>query len=998
MIDQTELRNKLWELRNKSILAWIPEESQAKIIQDFQFRTFQRGQFFHEEINPTDLAIMITGKAALLTKDTNTLKEKIIPGRSFELSSYMHSLKKEFKWLAQEDTCIGIISFQTLLKYLNQNDSYDYLKKISTKVELQRIKNDLRMLGVKQQDLKTIICNLEEKKEVQDVGQLHIISKGSITLLHPTTDQSVRTLMISDYFISGITNFKMIKTEDLSFWVLSKSVNLDEKLGPSILLFLDKIKAEENNLTSVAQEYDDSDLYEEPDEDQELNIDFFYKNNNQDKFPTKSKPVAIRQHDSMDCGAACMAMISQFYRRNIKISTWRRLIFITREGASMLAIKQAAEKVGFHTIGIMSNAKSLKDFVTPFISLMEYHYVVVYKINEEKVTIADPARGLVVISFEDFKKDYSTNCLLLKPKSELYHYPESPPSYKRYLNIFKPHYFDFLQLVLFSSILFFFNLAPPLFTQYIFDSILPTGKIESMRTIAILSISFSVLVMILSLVRLSFMIKIASTISLKLTSLFFRQILRLPLGYFTVRNVGDITTRIDELENIRSFFTNGSLSIFQSLLAIIIYTGILTIYHPYFTLLTLLCILVCIVVVTPISKKIKQLTQDLFHGMGGASSIMFEQLNGLRTIQSIAGNLQARWRWEEKQNKVLERRQKIEKSISKAMSVGAGVSQIMSLSYLTLAIFLFLEKEITIGQVVASISISAMIIMPVISLIQSIDDLGQLNVSFEKVDEIITSKIEADNNTSPFPVNFQQIEFKEVWFKYGGDFSPWILKNLNLTVKKGEKIAFVGPSGSGKSTASYMLNLIYQNQKGDILFDDVKNTEIGLQELRSNISMIVQDNSILIGTVLSNIALGDTSPNLTRATQAAKLAEAHDFIMGLPEGYQTNVGGEHGVSMSGGQRQRISIARAIYRSPSVLILDEATSALDTITEKKVMNNLYTSLKNVTCFIIAHRLNTIVDADRIVVIKDGKIKEVGSHEELMKKQGVYYNMFRKQIAT
>jgi ATP-binding cassette subfamily B protein len=998
MINTLEMRNRLWELRNKSILAWIPEEDQAEVIKEFRFITFQRGFFFNDEIRQSDFAILISGKSSLVSKEFNEIKETITPGRSFELYSYMHDTKREFKWLAQEETCLGLISYEKLQNFLKKNDSHKYLKRISANVELQKIKNDLRMLGINKEDSKEIICNLEEKKEIANGEQLHIISKGSITLHNPNNEQAPSTLMISDYFISGKTSFSISLSEDLSLWVLPDSFNLKEKLDTSILNFLDKIKREEINFNTSAPEPDENNFIDEPDEDEEHSIDFFYKKTSKENYPTRSKPVAIRQHDSMDCGAACMAMISQYYKRKINISTWRRLIYITREGASMLAIKQAAERVGFHSIGVMSNAKNLKDFVTPFIALMEYHYVVVYKIDEDNVTIADPARGLIKMKVEEFKKDFSTNCLLIKAKPELFKYPESPPSYQRYLNIFKPHYFDFFQLLVFSSLLFFLNLAPPLFTQYIFDAVIPSGKTDTMKIIAIFSISFSALVMLLSLVRLSFTIKIASTVSLKLTSLFFRQILRLPLGYFTVRNVGDITTRIDELESIRSFFTTESLGIFQNILAIVIYSLILTIYHPYFTILTSICILVCILVVTPISKKIKQLTQDLFHGQGGASSIMFEQLSGLRTIQSIAGNLQARWRWEEKQSKVLERRQKIQKSISSAMSIGAAVNQIMSLSYLSLAIYLFLQREITIGQVVASISISAMIIMPIISLIQSIDNLGQLNVSFEKVDEIVTSQTEPDSNIRPFPIQFQQIIFNDVWFKYGGDFSPWILKNLNLTIKKGEKIAFVGPSGSGKSTASYMLNLIYQNQKGNIFFDDIKNTDIGLQDLRSNISMIVQDNSILMGTILSNICLGDSSPDLAKATEAARLAEAHDFIMGLPKGYQTVIGGEYGVSMSGGQRQRISIARAIYKAPSVLILDEATSALDTITEKKVMQNLYSSLKNVTCFIIAHRLNTIVDADRIVFIKDGKIQEIGNHNELMKKQGLYYNMLRKQISS
>jgi subfamily B ATP-binding cassette protein HlyB/CyaB len=995
MTNQIEYKNRLLELRDKSILFWLKEENKISIIEKFKFSTFTKGQFIHEKVNLQDFVILLSGKANLISLESNSLKESIIPGRSFELGNYILEKPRSYKWLADDDTVIATIEFSVLKDFLTESGNYEYLKRISTVVELQKFKNDLRMLGVPNTLTKDIIGQLKQDDEGPKENELCILSFGSLTFFNPTDETEVKKLKISDYLIWKDTDIPFDQAEHTAYWKLPSSFGLDKKIDPSILAFFDVI-AEIKTKISIPHEEESTDFADEPEDLEDFEISHFQVTNKMPLLKTKKKPVALRQHDTMDCGAACMAMIAQFYKREISLGTWRRLIHITREGASMLSIKTAADSVGFDSIGIMSGSSSLKSFTTPFIALMAYHYVVVYKMTEDHVTIADPARGLVTIGMEEFKKDYSNNCLLMRPNKKLLSYPESPPAYKKYLSLFKPHYSDFLQIVLFSSLLFILSLAPPLFIQYIFDTVIPSGKADSMKVISIAAIVFAIFIMLLSIIRLSFLIKIASIISLKLSSLFFRQILKLPFGYFTVRNVGDITTRVDELDKIRAFFTNDSIKIFLSVLAIFIYSSILIVYHSYFTYLILFSIITVTFIMSPLAKKIKQLSQDLFHSLGGAQSITYEQFSSLRTIQNITGSMQARWRWEEKQAKVLDKRQKIEFSISYIMSISSIVQQVMSLAFLTLAIYLFLERKITIGQVVASTTISGMIIDPLLSLIQSLDNIGQLKVSFEKIDEIVTSKVEEAISSQPFPTDFKTIEFKDVWFKYGSDFNPWILKGLNLQVKRGQRIAFVGPSGSGKSTASYMLNLIYAAQKGDVLFDGIKNTDINLDDLRANISMIVQDNSVLMGTVLSNIALGDPSPDLAKANNAARLAEAHDFIMSLPEGYQTMIGGEHGTSMSGGQKQRISIARAIYKNPSIIIMDEATSALDTITEKKVMSNLYQNLRGTTCFIIAHRFNTIMSADVIVVVKEGKIKELGSHDDLMKKQSIYYNMFRKQI--
>jgi subfamily B ATP-binding cassette protein HlyB/CyaB len=994
MINDVELRNKLFELKDKSILSWISEDEQTDIIEAFRFIPLSKGTMIHEKVSSDDFVILLSGKSTLVSRDTNATKDNVLPGRSFELQKYVSKTERAYNWVAADDVVIGLTSYKNLEDLLIRNKNLDYLKRISSVVELQKLKNDLRMLGVNNRVTKEIIEKLTPLDGPPAEGQFCVLSAGEVKILDPDNEQELRTLKISDYFVWKSSFLTVENSEDARFWGLETEFLLSEKLDPAIYSFFDVLTELETAKEKAGEVVEETP--EEPLDIADFEISHFKKTNELPLLPSKRKPVALRQHDAMDCGAACMAMISQYYKRQITISTWRRLIHVTREGASMLSVKMAADKVGFDTIGVMSGVKALTTFTTPFIALMAYHYVVVYAITEKEVVVADPARGLVTISIEEFTKDYSKNCLLIRPNERLLEYPQTPPAYKKYLGLFNPHLGDMIQIILFSAIIFLMGLIPPLFTQYIFDTVIPSGKTDTLTLVSIASLVFLLLMMGLSFVRLSFLIKIASTIGLKLTSLFFRQTLRLPFGYFSVRNVGDITTRVDELERIRGFFTGSIIQIILNILSISVYSTILLVYDSSFFYLILISMLVTGLIMSPIFGKLKDQMRDVFHSSGKASSISFEQFSGLRTIQNLTATMQGRWRWEEKQAAVLESRQKIQHLNSSAMSVSVLMQQLISLAFFGLAIYLFLERKITIGQVVAASSISGMIIGPMLGLIQSVDDIGQLKISFEKIDEIVTSKVEEESGKVEFPKKFETIHFKDIWFKYGSDFSPWILKNINLEVKRGQKIAFVGMSGSGKSTLSYMLNLIYSPQKGEVIIGDVNNQEINLTDLRANISMIVQDNAVLSGTILSNICLGDPSANLGRAVEAAKMAEAHDFIMGLPQGYETLVGGEHGLNISGGQRQRISIARAIYKSPAIMIMDEATSALDTITEKKVMTNIFQKLKDTTCFIIAHRFNTIMTADLIVVVKAGVIVEMGTHEQLIKLQKNYFGMFKKQV--
>jgi ABC-type bacteriocin/lantibiotic exporter with double-glycine peptidase domain len=330
-------------------------------------------------------------------------------------------------------------------------------------------------------------------------------------------------------------------------------------------------------------------------------------------------------------------------------------------------------------------------------------------------------------------------------------------------------------------------------------------------------------------------------------------------------------------------------------------------------------------------------------------------------------------------------------------SISGLLSQSLDISVLLLSIYLYMKGELTLGQVFALSGLVHGMVGPVMALINQYQTINHVKVSMDRIDDIITSAPESNPKTNAYQsLKLKgEIEFKNISFQYGNEMSPMVLDDVSLKIFAGETVALVGGSGSGKTTLGKMVNLLYAPVKGKVFVDGIDASTIPLEVLRSEVAMIMQENALFSGTVIENITLGDPLPSFTRAMDAARNADAHNFIAALPEGYSTLLG-ENGEGLSGGQKQRINIARAFYRSPSVMILDEATSALDAVSEQAIMSNIKGRTVKKTTVIIAHRLNTIMHADRIVALKNGKVLEVGTHKELMAKQGYYYDLFRKQL--
>ncbi len=1000
----TTKEEKVSKILPRSIFNIISEDKHSQIIEKASLVEFKEKEHVNHLLPFDTLYILLEGKLDQIDAETGMLIDSVQVGRSLELDSLLLAKKKwKTEWWGRTSGELLAIPFSVLKETMGNSATFSYLGRIVSNIELHKLKNDLRLLGMKQETIQNVVIEMRQIDHAGDLpeGCLIVVSEGVVNTfwLHEERAFELKSFSISDFFVFlKAPEFKYEFSSDFKCWVIDASSFNQSSGSTEFLSFLNIIEQKKFEIRAavVSSMSGEEEMSEEPDEEDDLlSVEDFKSQVPIAKGIKVGKPVHFMQYDQMDCGAACMAMISHHYHRKINIPTWRSLIHVTREGASMLSIKLGASKVGFDIIGVMSGYKALSTFRMPLIALMSYHYVVVYKMSETHVTLADPAKGLVEMTKAEFLKDYSQNALLLKPTERLLTFPESQPSYKKYYFLFREVASDFALIGLFSVILFIFGLAPPLFIQFIFDQVLKSGDLKLLNSVGISVVLLTVFMALSGFVRSVLLSRMTTALGVKLSTLFFRHTIRLPFNYFAVRNVGDITTRVAELDKIRNFLSHELIQIFVNLIAVILYAMVFYFYGVKFFFLAVTFSVGIFAVMSPLFTGFVKIKQLLFYAMGKNHGMAYEHFRALKTVQSMAAQVQMRWKWEETYDQILKVRSQFNRYALKLMSTSSIAQQLITITFLYTAVRMFMRGELTLGQVVAVSSLSGALIAPVLALVQATDQVTNVRVSFEKIDEIVTSPVEILSDRVIDRVKSEDIQFKNVWFQYGSDHSPWILKDINLHIKKGEKIALVGPSGSGKSTIAYMMNLLYTPSKGEILIGNVSNRKIDLSLLRSRVSMILQEDAIFSGSVLQNIALGDESPNLDSVIRAAKIAEAHEFIAQLPNGYST-VLGDGTKDLSGGQKQRISIARAIYRSPEILILDEATSSLDAVTEKKVVQNLRSELKDTTCFTIAHRLNTIIDSDRIVVVNHGKIVEQGKHEDLLKNQGIYFDLFRKQV--
>jgi subfamily B ATP-binding cassette protein HlyB/CyaB len=730
----------------------------------------------------------------------------------------------------------------------------------------------------------------------------------------------------------------------------------------------------------------------------EIEIDEEIRSFLRDSNTGNRKPVFVPQHDEMDCGAACMSMIAHYYGKKLTVPHYRSKIHVTREGASMLALKKAAEQTGFDAVGIYCGLNPhLLKVRTPFVALMDYHFVVVYSVSETGFLIGDPAVGLRTVPLDDLKKSWSKFILLLKPNSEFEHQKESLPTYKKYYKVFKGVELQLIDIGVASFLSLGLGVIIPLFMQRIFDRVFVEKSSESLAALVIASISATLIATTLGWIRTYLFAHLSTRLDSKFSALFMRHTLSLPAGFFAVRRVGDFTTRVQELATLRNFFTGELLSLLMALASAILYSVLSALYHWKIPVLVFGLLSFQVIFALKVSKKISELYQEVFKSSAKAQSTLYEHISSVETLKALNHGTPARWRWEEDVINSLRN----QKKMGSYSAISTGSSEFFRESALNICIFLclhlYLKAELSLGQVVAVTALVGNITPSVVYLVQSLTTISQIRVSLARVDDVITSSPEELSTQAGILSPDGPIDFDQVCFQYGTELSPQVIRNVTLRIEPGETVAFVGPSGSGKTTLAHMISLLYRPTTGSIRISGTDVTSVSLDHLRSHIGMVLQENNLFSGTIFENITLGDPAPSRDRAKRAAEVAQIHDHISGLPLGYEQILeAGGAGLSM--GQKQRISIARALYRNPSILILDEATSALDGITEKKIVQSLSDFRRGLTTIVIAHRLSTISTADRIFVFEKGSLVEQGAPEHLFRQQGRFFDLFRNQIPS
>lgn len=706
----------------------------------------------------------------------------------------------------------------------------------------------------------------------------------------------------------------------------------------------------------------------------------------------------IEQQSSSDCGVACLAMISQYWGKRFSLSWLREITGVWRSGTSLKNLAGTAESLGYHARPVRASLNRLADEANPWIAHWEGdHFIVVYWVKGDKILVADPAKGKYQISRRKFLASWTGFALLLDPTEQLYAVPGEKRSLGRFFNLLLPYRSLGLQIILASILIQIFGIISPLFTQIILDQIVVSKSQTTLNVMIIGALLFGIAGMGLSAVRTYLLNYFANRLDLTMISGLIRHTLNLPIKFFESRRVGDIITRVQENEKIQQFLIGQVLLAWLDVVTGIIYLCLMLYYNWQLTLLVLAIIppiIILTLVSTPLLRKV---SREQFNATADENSTLVEMLSGISTVKSVAVEQEFRWRWEDKLTHQLNIQFKGQKLAINLGILSSLINTIGGTALLWFGATLVIQDQLTVGQYVAFNMMKGNVISPIIALVGLWDELQEVLISVERLNDIFDYQPEEASQKSS--VNLPNIEgnirFENVTFRYESEEERNAIQNISFEVNKGQTLAIVGRSGSGKSTLVKLLQGLYQPTSGQISIDGHDLNHLSLQSLRSQLGVVQQECFLFSGTIQENITLHQPKISLEQVIETAKLAEAHAFIQSFPLGYSTKVG-EWGTNLSGGQRQRIAIARALLERPPILIFDEATSSLDTESERRFQENLKHLTRERTTFIIAHRLSTVRNADCIIVLDKGILVEKGTHEELIKKQGLYFYLAQQQL--
>ncbi|MEA5581868.1 peptidase domain-containing ABC transporter [Nodularia harveyana UHCC-0300] len=974
----------------------LPAEEITHLSQQLQPLRYRIGNKIigKEKLNE-QISILYQGKVRLLgyhpqTQTPTTLK-LLEPGAIIGEISILREVACETAIASTEVICLSL----NKTEYLRLLTSYPHFS--NTRVNRSHLIEVFDVLSSQVEKQANAVLNFTELAE-------QALSRAKIHYLNPDITSAIQLDREHIWFVSSSSSFtqfppgsRLELTDTLEITGTKRPRLIG--LSPTDLSFLDSHQIETPVKLTQATITDDLDIPYAS--DQEIP----QPQPSPEETPRKpQKYPFIKAKGELNTTIACFQMLSKHLEMPFRREVIRRFLTeqIQRQGnISFPACAYVAEFIGLKSQLVDLPVAAITRIPTPALIYYGDSYAVLYETNPNTIVIGVPSQGIVRCKPAEFvaKLDVDESNLPPQVKVLLLTATKETPQERFGIQWFIPYLSKYRRVLIEVFIASFFvqlaQLANPLVIQLIIDKVIVQNSINTLNILGVLLLVVGIFEALLTTLRTYLFVDTTNRIDMSLGSKIIDHLLRLPQRYFDKRPVGELSTRINELENIRQFLTGTALTVVLDALFSIIYIIVMLFYSWQLTLVGLSTIPIFIIITLIASPTISKQLRSKAERNAHTQSYLVEVMSGMQTVKAQNIELQSRFSWQKRYAQYVAAGFKTVITSTLANSTSSFLNKLSALLILWLGAYLVLQQELTLGELIAFRIISGYVTSPILRLAQLWQTFQETALSLERLSDIVDTPEEGeeDRGNIPLPAISGDVKFENVSFRFATS-GPLQLSNVNLDIPSGKFIGIVGQSGSGKSTLMKLLLRLYELESGRILVDNYDIAKVELYSLRRQLGVVPQETLLFDGTVQDNIALTNPDSTTDEIIAAARIAVAHDFIMSLPNGYNTRVG-ERGAGLSGGQRQRIAIARSILQRPKLLVLDEATSALDYPTERQVCLNLAQAFKGNTVFFITHRLNTVSHADMIVVMDNGRVIEQGNHRELMAAKGHYSYLYQQQ---
>ncbi|MCV3215609.1 peptidase domain-containing ABC transporter [Plectonema radiosum NIES-515] len=957
-----------------------------RIVSKLEPLRYRMGQaILVKESLPANIYILHTGQARLLGYPPDSIAPqtllKLEPGAIIGVTGIIRSCPCETVIASTESVCLTlkVSDFQELLS--QQPDIAAYFRNQLSLIEAYdligaetnrrgKVVEDLKQIALASRKQATVLnlpCGKTPLSQI-DPNLLWLVSSESSnypvgSVINPTNNQ--------EYIQSTGKGIRLIGFTDptLSFFQNAIAPEADVGINPSL--------SESIPFAPLKPEVAPS------------------TTNKQVKYPY------IHGKGVVDATLACFQMLALLWNIPWKRDVLKRALENNYKRTGSISIEvcgAVAELMGLKAQLVEVPAVAVSKLPTPILLSWQGTFAIIYHANEKELTLAIPEIGIVRKKPAEFIEAWgeSGQVLLLQSTPET---PKKRFDLSWFLPAIKKYKVVLIEVFIASLFVQLLGLANPLITQVIIDKVIIQNGINTLNVLGSLLIVMAIIEGIVTWLRTNLFVDTTNRIDLSLGSEVIDHLLRLPLRYFEKRPVGEISSRINELENIRSFLTGTALTVVLDAIFSVVYIGVMIFYSWLLTIVALATVPLFGLLTFIFAAIIRSQTRTKAERNAETQSYLVEVVSGIQTVKAQNIELNSRWNWQTRYGKYISSSERNVITSNTAGSLSNFLNKISSLLLLWVGAYLVLKQEITLGQLIAFRIIAGYVTSPLLRLIQLWQNFQETALSLERLADILDTPQESElagRNNIPMPAIKGQVKYENVTFSFAKSPQPQ-LNSVSIEIPNGAFIGVVGQSGAGKSTLTKLIPRLYELDAGRILIDGYDISKVELYSLRRQIGMVLQDTLLFDTTVQENIAL--TVPDATpeEIVEAAQIACAHDFIMNLSNGYNTRVG-ERGSALSGGQKQRIAIARTVLQNPPLLIMDEATSALDYATERQVCSNLQAAFRGRTVLFITHRLATIKNADIILMMSAGKVAEQGTHNELIAMKGLYYCLYQQQEAS